>query len=298
MTRPAVWCPLVLVACAVEPSRAGDRAAPPPPVSGVAPVTSPGCGPACAVHADAAAALRAALVGARPRVVAFGESHALAGAAPAEPAVRRFLRELLPVLAPSSSALVVEVMLPNPACQARSADVRERQRVVTDRQAPSNQNDYVALASRARELGLEVVPLRPGCQALERIAKAGADAPLVSLEVIRELAAHELVQRVAEGTARGDSRMVLFYGGALHNDVAPLPGREAWVFGPELTAATGGRYLEVDLVVPEWITPSPAWTAQPFYAHYDAARHPGGQVALLTPSPGSRTLVFARGSLP
>jgi hypothetical protein len=60
---------------------------------------------------------------------------------------------------------------------------------------------------------------------------------------------------------------VLAYGGALHNDTAPRPQRAAWSFGPELMQRTGGRYIELDLIVADYIQDNDAWRSLPWYAH-------------------------------
>ena len=92
-----------------------------------------------------------------------------------------------------------------------------------------------------------------------------------------------------------DDKLVLLYGGALHNDLAPRAGREAFSFGPELKAHTGGRYVELDLIVPEFIKDTETWRALPWYSHFDPKRAPE-KTTLYNPSPGSYVLIFPRSS--
>ena len=76
----------------------------------------------------------------------------------------------------------------------------------------------------------------------------------------------------------GRPRLVAVYGGALHNDLAPEAGLEAYSFAPRVLAATLGRYREIDLVVPEYAASSAAVRAQPWWRAYRRARRPGATV--------------------
>src|SRR5687767_10839967 len=57
------------------------------------------------------------------------------------------------------------------------------------------------------------------------------------------------VREKQEGGLPG--KTLILYGGALHNDLKPLKGWEAYAFGPSLSEAIDGGYVELDLVVPE-----------------------------------------------
>jgi len=85
----------------------------------------------------------------------------------------------------------------------------------------------------------------------------------------------------------------VLYGGALHNDVMPRADRAAWSFGPEMVRATGGRYVELDIFVPESIQDTESWRAFAWYPHYDRAAH-GGSTVLFRTGPSSWALIFPR----
>jgi hypothetical protein len=226
-------------------------------------------------------------------VVGVGESHALRGTEGVEPATRRFTRDLLPILQGRASDLVIELLLPNPKCEKETKAARAEQKVVTEHQAPTDQNDYVTLGKAAKVLGIRPHALEPNCDDLKRIAAGGEDAVAASLDVITRLVT-ELADRLTDDNARAnDPRAVILYGGALHNDLQPRPGREQWSFGPALQQKTKGRYVELDLVVPEFISSSPAWQSLTWVHGFDPALHPA-ETSLLEPSPASFVLVFAR----
>jgi hypothetical protein len=285
------------------PSGADTVAAPPrteegAPPEGRVPAPLPrepgvACGALGCLRFDSPAAAFASLVAREPRVLAIGESHALAAAPGVESATQRFSTELLPWLEGRASALVVELLLPDPRCRAAAEHVREEQKVVTEQQAAGNQNEFVTLGHRARALGIEPFPLRPDCDTLARIAGAGPDTVLEMLTAITRLTEATVKRLLARDAEAGRDGMVVAYGGAMHNDLSPRPGREAWSFGPALSAHVKGRYLEVDLIVPEYIKDTEAWRALPWYSAYDPDRH-GRHTVLFNPGEGSYVLIFAR----
>jgi len=245
----------------------------------------------CRLFSDERAAF-ATLLDPLPAVLAIGESHAQSGSV-VEPSVRRFTRDLLPMLAGRASDIVIELMLPNPKCAPDSKKARQEQKVVTEHQAKTDQNDYVALGSRARALGVRPHALEPTCADLSHIAEAGPDVVTVSLDVVTRLATETISRFLSANVAAKDARLVLAYGGLMHNDLAPRPERARWSFGPTMKEKTSDRYIEVDLVAPEQIEDSPTWRSLPWVTGFDRDAHPDRAV-LLSPSPRSYVLVFRR----
>jgi hypothetical protein len=207
------------------------------------------------------------------RVVSVGEAHAPKGAR-APSSAKRFSLTLLPLLAGRASDLVVELMMPPSGCAARVAEVKEAQAPITTRQAPGDQGEYVAMGEAARKLGIVPDLLRPTCADLDAIEDAGDDTVDASLRTIERLT-REKVEKLLDRDAHtpGDERkVVVTYGGAIHNDRDPPAERRAWSFGPALDRATDGRYVEIDLYVPEFIDGSDAWKKLPWSAYYDPAK--------------------------
>jgi hypothetical protein len=248
----------------------------------------------CRLFSDERAAF-AAILEPGPAVLGVGESHAQRGSESVEPSTRRFTRELLPQLAGHASDIVIELMLPNPKCAPESKKARKEQKVVTEHQAKTDQDDYVALGTRAKELGIRPHALEPTCDDLSRIAKAGPDVVTVSLDVVTRLATETLSRLLSANAAAHDARMVVAYGGLMHNDIVPRPERAQWSFGPTMKEKTSDRYTELDLVAPEQIEDSSTWRSLPWVPTFDRDEHPDRAV-LLTPSPRSYVLVFPRGA--
>jgi hypothetical protein len=229
----------------------------------------------------------------RPRILAVGESHAQKEGAGVRSATARFTEELLPPLRGRAAALVVELMLPATGCRTETETVRERQQEVTREQSSENQNEFLTLGQRARAIGIVPYPLRPSCDDLSRIAAAGDDAVIEMLTAIARLSTKSAKDLLGELDRAGSDRMVVMYGGALHNDLHPEPGRAAWSFGPELTKESGGRYVAVDLIVPELIRDTEVWRRLPWYPLFDPNAHPE-KVTLYEIDAQSYVIVFAR----
>jgi hypothetical protein len=220
----------------------------------------------------------------KPRLVAVGEAHAQKGTT-APSSAKHFTDQILPKLAGRASDLLVELMNPPKGCAPTTEVVRQKQEVVTRAQAPTDQGEYVAMGEQARHLGIVPDLLRPSCADLEAVKAAGDDAVMASLAMIARLTreqAKKLLDRDASTTGEAE-KMVITYGGAIHNDLAPPAERAAWSFGPDLDAYTHGRFVAVELFIPELIDDSDTWKKRAFYAHYDATRM------------GSKATVFREG---
>lgn len=314
MSMPFRWIPFAfaLTACAGEgsvapgaapsvasatPLAVSAAASTAPPVAATAQADAPRSGRPCGALDcrlyDTPEDALAAVLADRPLVLGIGEAHAQKGMEGVDSAAKRFTESLLPAMKDRASDLVVELMLPPSGCKPAEQKVRTQQREVTKHQAESNQSEYVTMGDAARKLGVVPDALRPTCEDLERTAKAGDEAIATMLENIARLAGTKAKELLARNQKLGADRMVVLYGGALHNDATPKPGREAWSFGPELSKATGGRYVELDVFVPESIQDTDAWKAMDWHAHYDRAAH-AGATALFKTGPSSWAMIFPK----
>jgi hypothetical protein len=267
----------------------------PPPTASASPAAGKPCGELDCRLFDSPEAAFAFVLAERPRVIGVGEAHAQKGMEGIDSATKRFTERFLPLLQGRTSDLIVELMLPPKGCAKAEQEVRTQQKEVTKQQASTNQNEYVVLGDAARRAGIVPDALRPTCQDLDAAAKAGDQAVPVMLETIARLSrikAAELLARNDQSPQAKD-KMVILYGGALHNDLAPKPGREAWSFGPELARATGGRYVELDVFVPESIQDTDSWRAFAWYSRYDPAAH-GGSTVLFRTAPSTFALIFPK----
>ncbi len=210
----------------------------------------------------------------KPAILAVGEAHAQKGKEGVPSATKRFTQTFLPFLQGKASDLVVELMAPNDTCRKKTKAVRKKHEVVTKRHAATNQSEYVKMGERARKLGIVPDLLRPSCEDLAAIQKAGDGAIPLTLETIARLTTKQVDELLQTGGRKADEadKLIVTYGGVLHNDPAPGKARAAWSFGPALKERAKGRYVALDLFVPEYIEDTELWRNQPWFGHYDKAR--------------------------
>jgi len=226
----------------------------------------------------------------RPRVLAVGEAHAQSDGPKTASSTRRFMDELLPHLAPRASDLVIELWLANGSCGKVERKVAEQQQAVTAPQAATNQNDFVELGHRAKALGITPHALVPTCEQYQKIAGAGAADIEEMLRMIKSVTEQDIEKLL---TQSAPDRLVVAYGGAMHNDLLPREGRADFSFGPALAEATGGHYVELDLVLPEQIKDTDAWRSLPWYAHYSREKA-GAEAYLYSWAPHAYALLFPK----
>ena len=296
---------LMLCGCGATPPQAAAPEPAPVPAPGVAEAapsnrpaaeTSPTpatakfhpCGElACKAFPSAAEAFDFVLAEA-PRVLAVGEAHAQGDGPKSASSTRRFMDGLLPHLAPRASDLVIELWLANGSCGKVEQKVAQQQTAVTAPQAATNQNEFLELGDRAK--GLRIMPhaLVPSCEQYQKISGAGAADIEEMLTMIKSVTQRDVEALLAK---RAPDRLVVAYGGAMHNDLVPRAGREDFSFGPALAQSTGGRYTELDLVIPEQIKDSEAWRSLPWYPHY-SREQAGTEAYLYSWAPHAYALLF------
>lgn len=237
--------------------------------------TSPN-GPACFRFAAADDAFRWVLA-TDPLILAVGEAHAQAGTENIASSTKRFTESLLPIVAPRATDVVVELWAPDPKCMKEVREVASAQKPVTEVQAPSNQNEYVTLGTKAKASGMTPWLLRPTCDDFSMLADAGDDAIGAMLGLVKRLTQSKVTQLYERNARVGGSppKAVIAYGGALHNDLSPPEATKDYSFGPELDRLTGGRYVELDLIVPEFVKKTPVWEKLPWYSSFEAQRTSG-----------------------
>ena len=225
-----------------------------------------------------------------PRVLAIGEAHAQDDRPGIPSSTRRFAEQLLPNLAGKSKHIVIELLLAN--CERRTVEaVKKQQAPVTEHQAKSNQNEFVTLGKVAQRWGVEPLGLTPECAEYEAAAGAGDEGVARLLTLIADQTAKEIEALLAKPETANE--ILLTYGGALHNDLNPRPGQAAWSFGPRLAQATQNRYVELDLIVPEFIKDTEAWRNLPWFGAFDR-EHLSSETFLYRPAPNSFVLIFPK----
>lgn len=244
----------------------------------------------CVEYPSARAAFREVLKR-NPRVMGIGEAHALKGTEDVKSGAARFTDELLPELNGKASDLLLELWFPDPKCRKETiAQVRRQQEVVTKKQANANKNEYIELGNAAKKLGITPRTLHPSCEDLEAITKAGTSDIGLMLETVAKHTERDIASLLKR---QGDKpKLILAYGGAMHNDPHPRAGAETWSFGVHVKRHT--QYIALDLIVPEYVKDSAAWKSMPWYDAYAARGSKPHGALLYEPRAGELVLIFPR----
>ncbi len=230
-------------------------------------------------------------------VIAFGELHQTRATAKVRSAISRFTEQILPVVAPHASHLIVETWITRGNCGETETRVTEEVARTTERPVET-ESEIMKLLRRAKELGVAPHVLDIGCD--EYKVLAGGPSGQVDYDKLLTITNQHLERAIGQGLLlpRAPGRpLIVVYGGALHNDLFPDPTLARYTFGRHVHAATRGAYREVDLYVPEMVDTTPALKAEPWYGAWQRAGA-GSSDVVIQRNPRSTIVVFRRGRLP
>ena len=232
-------------------------------------------------YADLAAAL-VATIPADARVIGFGELHARRDRPAATSTLAAFTRAL-PALADRLSDLVLETWLVDPGCGAPAVEATARIETAVERPARTR-SEIAELVDAARAARVQPHAMTLHCADYAAVAPAGGE---VDAAALLSLTTRELRRIVTSAVAHRDGEpghrpWIAVYGGALHNNRLPEAGVAEWSYAPDADRATGGRFVEIDLVVPELAAASPAARREPWFPLAGAPRDPDHPVLVWT----------------
>jgi hypothetical protein len=280
----------VLVACSSSKPSAPPRDAAPrkaPPADAGAEL------PPHREVADIGSAIRE-LVTDDVRVVAFGELHARVDRpSAARSALVRFSDDVLPVIGARLSDLVLETWLFDRDCgeQAQTATAKVE---ATMQRPPATKSELATLVDRARAAGVRPHVMRLTCDDWSAVAPPGKD---IDYEAMLSIITRELGRIATDAVAyrekeKSPRTLVATYGGALHNDLYPIEGIADWSFAKRVDEAAPGRYLELDLYVPEYAEQDTLSQQEPWFPLVAAAR--SDRVTVIERGPRSYILLLPR----
>lgn len=214
--------------------------------------------------ADLATAI-SATVPADARVVGFGELHARIDRAQVPSALSRFTAAL-PAFGEKVSDLVVETWIVDPKCGQKAIETTAKVEKEVKRPA-ATKSEVALLADAAKAAKIQPHAMTLACKDYEKLAPKNGEAdPLAMLTLTtREL------QRIAASAVKHRDKdpahrpWIALYGGALHNDRFPGAGVAEWSYAETVDLATDGKYVEIDLIVPEFAEADNVSAAQPWF---------------------------------
>jgi hypothetical protein len=249
-----------------------------------------GCEP-CTVVASPKEALTRILAR-RPRILAVGEYHETRGAPKVKSALDRFTRELLPLLDARVGALVVETWMVSGKCGATEKQASAAVAKTTQR-PDSTEDELTRLLDRTYAMGVKNHILLVDCDDYRSMLDdAGALDAEASLLLVRRKVEEKALEALEKGEVDA-GQLLLLYGGALHNDLAPLPQWREYAFGGSLSRAVDGGYVELDLLVPEYVADDEDLLLEPWFAGALKLAK-AGKTVLVNPHPDVYLLLFPR----
>jgi hypothetical protein len=209
----------------------------------------------------------AAIVPSDARVIGFGELHSRVDRAQVRPALAVFREDIVPPIAARLSDLVLETWIVDPGCGSAAQVATAKVEAAMKRPA-STKNELAKQIEAARAAGIKVHAMKMTCADYDAVAPGKSSE--VAVETMLDLVTREL-GRIAQSAVayrdkQPDSRpIVAVYGGALHNDRFPYDSVASWSYAAAVDAATGGRYVEIDLYAPELARAEALYEKEPWF---------------------------------
>lgn len=244
----------------------------------------------CSTWPNAPAAF-AQVLKADPQVLAVGEYHETTGAPKVPSALKRFTRELLPGLKGRITSLIVETWMLNGRCGEVEKQAAQAIEKTTERPA-STEDEVTTLMSKSFAMGVKNHTLLITCADYRSMLDdAGELDPEASLLLVKSKVEAKAVEVREKDEGGLPGKLLVLYGGALHNDLVPLEAYAAFSFGPSLARETAGHYVELDLLVPEYVEADSDLLKEPWFRPALAlARR--GKTVLIAPHPNVYLLLF------
>ncbi len=242
---------------------------------------------------DSPAAALESVLASRPRVVAFGEYHEVKGGAAAKSAIAHFQEEMIDLFQNRGSDLIVETWVTEGNCGKKEEEVVTQVEEST-RRPETTESEVVRLMKRAKALDIQPHILKVTCAQYNALLDDQGEIDYVKLlQTVTDLL-HDEIGEVLKARAGTPDKTILVYGGALHNDVHPRKELASFSFARRVSKEVKGRYLEIDLYVPEYIDGDKELKAEPWYPLLQKTAQPG-KATLIKRSADSYIIVFARG---
>ncbi len=242
---------------------------------------------------DSPAEALAAALASRPRVVAFGEYHEVKGGAAAKSAIAHFQEELIDSFKEQGSDLIVETWVTEGNCGKKEEEVVTQVQETTKR-PETTESEVVTLMKRAKSLNIQPHILTVTCAQYNALLDEKGEIDYVKLlQTVTDLL-NGKIGEVLKARAKTPSKTILVYGGALHNDVHPRKELASFSFAAKVSREVKGKYLEIDLYVPEYIDGDKDLKAEAWYPLLQKTAEPG-KATLIKRSSNSYIIVFARG---
>ncbi len=227
----------------------------------------------------------------KPGILAIGEYHEVNGAPKVPSAIKRFTTELLPALKGKLTSAIVETWMLSGKCGAVEKQASAAVEKTTQR-PETTEDEVTTLLHRTYDLGAKNHTLLINCDDYRSMVDdAGELDGEASLLLVKRKVEEKALAAIENEEGGTPEKVLLLYGGALHNDLQPLPEWKSFSFGPEL--AREAKFVELDLLVPEYVEGDEDLLREPWFKSA-LELSASGKTVLINPHPDVYLLMFAR----
>ncbi len=227
----------------------------------------------------------------KPAILAIGEVHQTESTRLIASAISRFTASMLPSLEHRASDLIVETWITRGTCGAEETQAVQQIEETTERPAET-EDEVVTLIKRANSRHITPHILELNCDQYRSLLDGEGELDSEkTLQLVTDLISEKAKGLTEKNQTRGIKRMVVIYGGAIHNDVTPSPEFASFSFAKALDLAADGHYVELDLYVPELIAGDESYADAPWYRYFERFRSPR-RTLLIRTSSVSYSLIF------
>ena len=190
------------------------------------------------------------------RVIGIGELHNRTDRAQVRSTLAAFT-DVVPIFGDRISDLVVETWVVDPKCGQSAVQATAKVETAVRRPA-ATKTDITLLADAARAMKIQPHAMTLTCDDYKRIAPPAGEKSTGDIDpaAMLTLTTREL-KRIATSAIAYRNRQpehrpwIVVYGGALHNDRFPDQAVAEWSYAAAVDQASGGHFIEIDLIVPE-----------------------------------------------
>lgn len=250
----------------------------------------------CEVFASPKAAFTKVLA-LNPTVLAIGEYHEMEGAPKVKSALKRFTLELLPSLKARAGALIAETWMTTGTCGAVEKQATQEVQKVTKR-PDTTEDELTTMLHKAFDTGFKNHILTLNCDEYASLLDTNGELDAIkSLLLVKHKVEEKADEAIEKEEAVTNGKLLVLYGGALHNDLTPTEDMAPYSFGPSLSQSLDGGYVELDLLVPEYVKADPDLRKEPWFASV-LATVAKGKTVVVWPNPKSALLFFPQTAKP
>lgn len=205
----------------------------------------------------------------KPRVMSIGEVHQTNTSTGVRSAISRFTKEMLPKLEHKTSDLIAETWISEGDCGVEEKEAVEEIEETIER-PPETEDEVVTLLKKARAMLILPHILQVSCEEYRSLLDKDGELDAEKLlQLVTKLILEKAKFLHEKNASRKSQRMVVIYGGAIHNDIHPAADLAAFAYGKALDDATDGKYIALDLLVPEFVEADGEYKDAAWYPYFE-----------------------------